>query len=244
MTTLFVSLFLLSIIALVIALIRPTLFRMSRKRAGTIFGIAIVVFFIGIAITAPPSPPSAVHTAVAAQTARQTPPMTSQTGSKAAPAPASTASAPVSTASAPTLEQKISGYAVQTYGNGIALDSIQKDTTGGLTVTLNVTDGVYPNVFEDNTAKLTARIFQDAFGYNPSAQDVSVIYDGAKVDQYGNTSNGQLMGYYVTKATYAKFNWSNFNYFNLCDVLRQAGNQDDPNSDYADACVIYASNLQ
>ena len=237
MTTLFVLLFLLSIAGLVLALIRPALFRMTRKRAGTIFGIAVVVFFIGIAITAPKVPPSAVHTAVAAQTTRQTSPTPSQTGSKAAPAP-------VATASAPTLEQKIAGYAVQTYGNGITLDSIQKDTTGGLTITLDATDGVYPNVFEDNTAKLTARIFQDAFGYNPSASDVSVIYDGAKVDQYGNTSNGQLMGYYITKATYVKFNWSNFNYFNLCDVLRQAGNEDDPNSDYADACVIYASNLQ
>jgi hypothetical protein len=209
---------------------------MSRKRAGTIFGVAIVVFFIGIAVTAPPTSPDTSHTAVA-----KTEP---QTAPKAAPTTVNNSSVPSTASASPTLEQKIAGYATQTYGNGIALGSIQKDTTGGLTITMNVTDGVYPNVFEDNTAKLTARIFQDAFGYNPSASDVSVIYDGAKVDEYGNTSNGQLMGYYITKATYGKLNWSNFNYFNLCDVLQQAGNDEPESADYADACIIYASNLQ
>ena len=60
---LFISLFLVSLISLIVGLAKPTVFSklikgVNRKKIGSIFGISLAVCFIGMIATAPPSEPA------------------------------------------------------------------------------------------------------------------------------------------------------------------------------------------
>lgn len=241
MSNLFLVLLLVSLVALIVGLIKPSLLKQpSRARAGLIFGGAFVLFFVLFGITSPKSstPVSAVS-ATNEQPASSTPVVASTQPTPTAPATAAPA-APQ------TLAQKIATYAPKIYGTGISYTGTTNDDTG-LSITLNVSNIVGPATFRNKTGLLASKIFQDAFAANPSAPEINVLFAGEKVDQYGNTSTGTLMGYYMTPATFAKFNWSNFDGMTLCDVLRQASNTENaetPNAAYTDGCIIFATNLQ
>ena len=136
MQTLFVILFLLSGVGLVVGLIKPSLFKQSRKMISLMFGGAAVVFFIALAVVSPsqpqpqPQPQTPVSTVAASEstssvtaeattptvqptqapvtTAKKTTPVQTQTSSAAnTPAPTPTP-APVVPAQ-PTVQLSISG---------------------------------------------------------------------------------------------------------------------------------------
>lgn len=232
MSNIFLTLFLLSFVGLAIGLIRPTTFKTTRKRASIIFGVSIVVFFILFGMTAPSKPSGAVSAAATTGTASQTPSTPSQTSS----APA--------VAAPQTLDQRIATYAPQVYGNGITFTKTEKQSDGSVLITLNITNIVGKSTFRTKTGALSARIFQDAYVEYPKAPEVSVIYTGDKVDTYGKTTNGTLMSYFLTKPTFAKFDWGNFQTFTLCDTLRSAGESEDAAADFTDGCAIFTSDLR
>ena len=73
MSNLFALLFVASLIALAVSLIKPSWLRLpSRKMAGTVFGIAFVVTLAGYSITAPPKAPAPVQVAAQASAAAAT----------------------------------------------------------------------------------------------------------------------------------------------------------------------------
>ena len=64
MSNLFALLFVASLIALAVSLIKPSWLRLpSRKMAGTVFGIATVVTLAGYSITVPPKAPAPIQVA-------------------------------------------------------------------------------------------------------------------------------------------------------------------------------------
>ncbi len=105
----FVFLFLLSAGSLIVSLIKPSWLGMpSRKRASAIFGTATVIFFILVAVTAPPVP------------SQPTPPVSAATAIATTTAPTPVAPAPVATSTAivdptkqvvATLSSATDGYA-------------------------------------------------------------------------------------------------------------------------------------
>lgn len=69
MSNLFLFLVLLSIVGLVVGLVKPTLFKQSRKKVSLGFGGAIVVFFVLFGLTSPSSATPTSTQSVAQQTA-------------------------------------------------------------------------------------------------------------------------------------------------------------------------------
>ncbi len=133
MQTLFVILFLLSGLGLVVGLIKPSLFKQTRKMISLMFGGAAVVFFIALAVVSPSQPQTPAATVAASEstssvtaeattptvqptqapvtTAKKTTPVQTQTSSTAnTPAPTPTPAPVVPTpAPQPTVRLNISG---------------------------------------------------------------------------------------------------------------------------------------
>jgi hypothetical protein len=202
---------------LIVGLIKPSIVKQpSRKRVGLIFGGGMVAVLVIGSIISPSK------------------------SNESAPAPVAVANTPSAPATPQTLEQRIAGYAPKDYGSGITFKSIEEDS-GSKLVTLNVTNIVGPSTFKSHTATLAAHIFQDTFKEYPKATGVSVIISGNKTDKYGNTANGTLMSYFISKDVFAKINWSNFSTLGLCDFLRNEGSGD---ADMNNGCAIFASDLR
>ena len=67
MQTLFVILFLLSGLGLVVGLIKPSLFKQTRKMISLMFGGAAVVFFIALSVVSPSQPQTPAATVAASE---------------------------------------------------------------------------------------------------------------------------------------------------------------------------------
>ena len=216
---LFLLLFFAVLIILIVGLRKPERIKQpTRKRVWIVYGGAMIVVLLLIGITSPSSGQVAT-----------TPTQTTSAAQPAAPQ---------------TLDQRIAVYAPQVYGNGIAFNKIEKQDDGSVLITLDVSDIIGKSTFRTKTGTLSARIFQDTFAEYPKAPEVSVIYAGEKVDMYGKKSNGTLMSYFITKPTFAKFDWSNFQTFTLCDILQKTGLTEDGAADFTDGCAIFATDLR
>ena len=226
MSTLFILLFLASIIVLIVGLVKPSKIKLeSRKKVWQWCGSAAIVCMVLGAITAPKTP--------------QTTPQGASTATQAAAAPQ-------------TSEDRIKALAAAVFTTkvsyvGTDVDSDPTDLPDGapvgstlITVKLNVSSYYSKSSVMNDTGKLSGQIFQEVFASNPKAYNATVSYYSDLTDKYGNTTNGVMLSHSMDKDTYGKINWQNFDSTTLCDFLRSE-NQHLTNGNL---CEIDASNLQ
>ncbi len=183
MRDIFLALFLLSILALIIGLGKPSLLKLkSRKKAGLVFGGSMIAFFIlfGVASPAPATTPiaSAPETLIASTTTTDT--VVAIAPAKITPPPTSV---PVA---APVIKSQtvVQSTSTPTYG-------VQTKTSGCV-------DGVLPDPACSPGAVLTTDIpTVCTVGYTKTVRDVSVATKEEVFAEYGISYSTEHSNYEV-----------------------------------------------
>lgn len=252
MTFAFFILVLASIVGLCVGLIKPSRVKMkSRKQVSWIFGGGILIFFLLIGITAP-SNESPTTSAV------------SNAPVNNVVAKVQSTSTPISTSQAPlTDKQKVENIVSALLQQSMAseftgiksIDVEDGDSTmpkGSKSLTIQIETGTF---WDDTrtiteTGQLSSQIFQQVFAIDPNFHDILVQYYGSLTDQYGNVSDGMMLGYGMDRSLYGKINWAGFsdtqNDIHLCAFIREQFNTmsqaDQGNS--VDSCVVILNSLR
>lgn len=221
MSTIFLILFLVSVLLLIVGLIKPTkVKRTSRKKVFLLYGTLSLVFLIVGAVSSVKPEPQAIT---------QSTPVQQQTLEDRIKA---------------LVENTFSTKVLYV---GIQIDEDKTDLPNGapvgsklVTINLNVTSLYNKDSLMSDTGKLSGQIFQEVFASNPNAYNVTVAYASDLTDKYGQTKNGPLLTHSIDKATYQKINWQNFDSTTMCDFLRSE-NKDLSNGDI---CAIDVKSLQ
>jgi hypothetical protein len=225
MDNLFLLIFFASIIALVVGLVKPTAFsrfikgEITRKKIGTIFGIATIASFVLFAVTTD----SSKNNEVAQQPVTTNTEVTQKETQKSpSPAPAKT--------DQQILEENLASITGSVGGSDMSYRGLQVEKTDPdrpkdtkmITVSVNVKSFYNKNSLLRNTGKLSSSLFKAVFDVpSMKAYDVLVWYYGETTDKYGNKKDDVILTYAIDKVTYGKINWQNFDQSNLCDFLKQ-----------------------
>lgn len=220
----FIFLFLISLVALIVGLVRPNLFSKilgssSRKRVGLILGSATLVLLIIAVATTPTTPrPEQAAEQVEIEPVAE------------APQTETPISATTSTPQAPSTEERIKAIAFDDVTTDISYRSFEdqkgeSDRPAGsrtILVSLNLGGFSSASSMYRGTGEITSKVFREAFT-NPNVYDVIVWYYGDATDQYGNKKNKVVLSQAIDKVTFLKIAWDNFDTSKLCEFLRSEG---------------------
>lgn len=204
MTDLFGFLILASLIALVVGLIKPTVFSRfiknpTRKKVGLILGVLFIVFFIGFGMTTD------------TKTATNTP-------SEPTPQAQSVKNEPTSAPQAPVLSEQDQVKALVTDQlkgtNNMKRDNLKKvevsegeDGGWNVTVEFNANDNLSTNLRKKGIEKKMSEIYTALYQSGKDIKTASITAYFPLADKYGNESDGLVYKSTLDKAVADKVNW-------------------------------------
>ena len=119
------------------------------------------------------------------------------------------------------------GGGIQASYQDLRIESADPDRPAGTTmITVFVGTGqvLDKSTLLDTANQLSAQLFQNVFSSGINAYDVFIDYQGQTTDEYGNTNNNTtILVDGMDKNTYAKINWSGFDWTTLCNFLKSQG---------------------
>lgn len=234
MSELFSLLSFLCFIALIVGLIKPSIFNKlfkggaSRKKVGLVFGIVLAILFFCVGITSPES-----NSQQASQEAKQQ-------------------NAPVSAEPAPSksLEQKLSDAIISAIGSKTNMGKqtlvkaeIEKYTAAELAaygykssdsisrafIQINSSENLTTNLQKGTMNNEALKIVRAVFPLDSNIGDVIIWSQLPVKDQYGNIKDDTAIIYAMGRPLYGKINWDNFSHNDLPSLLKSESSIDDRN---------------
>lgn len=252
----FILLFLVSLLAMIIGVIKPSVFNrifkdsISRKKLFFIFGGATLIFFIVAIATTPKDLSKQSDTVkqgnnvVADQS--QNKPIEPQAETK------SEAVVETKEEVVPeTIEQKITKVINESLGDKTNTDKPRvvevllrqyntaelkeynyklSDKVFNIFIKINASDNLTTNLLKGAMHDEAAKVFQAVFSLQSDIADITLWSQLPVKDQYGNEKDDVAIVYGMARPLYDKMNWNNFNHRNLPDLLKSEGRTDDRNS--------------
>lgn len=115
-------------------------------------------------------------------------------------------------------------------GTTASLQMVSEHNDDGrfLLIQYNLDDVFSKSYLAHDTAEITGNVLSAVFA-DPSMTFSNIIFNGDFTDRFGNSKKEIVFNYSITRKTYEKINWNNFDPGTLCDLLqleRQLGNED------------------
>ena len=202
MSSIFIVLFLLSLACFVAGLVRPSIFKLkSRKQSCSIFGIASVVFFVLIALTASTKPQSSQPAAA------------DSTSSVATTAHQALDAAPTSSVEdqlKTLVANVLNGTTNMSHENRLKGVDVVKQIDGGwgVFVEFNADDNLSANFTKKGIEKQMSDVYTALYTSNKDVRTASAAAYLSLTDKYGNTSDQMVYKSILDKAVAGKVNWS------------------------------------
>ena len=205
MTDLFGFLILGSLIALVVGLVKPTVFSRwiknpTRKKVGLILGGLVFVFFIGFGMT------TDTKTATSTANNEGTPTETAKNASTTAPqAPAISEQDQVKA----LVTEQLKGQNNMKRDNLKKLEVIEQEGGGwNVTIDFNASDNLSTNLRKVGIEKQMSELYIALYKSGKDVRTTTVTAYFPLVDQYGNENDRAIYQSTLTKEEASKVNWN------------------------------------
>ncbi|MDP2709396.1 MAG: hypothetical protein Q8O93_05155 [bacterium] len=250
MNSLFLVLLLLSFVGIIIGLIKPSVVKMkSRKQSLLVFGGSTVLFFILFGVTTGPTTPVPAPSPVAQKQELTESPKTHDTAQavqqseekpKQQPAPKlKTLEEKITDAINSSLgsktntdKQRVVGIEITKYDASMisAYKYKSGDTVVYPLIKINADENITTNLQKSTLHDEAVKIAKAVFPIDQTIGDIIIYSQLPLKDQYGNTEDGTVIIYSMSRALFDKVNWSNFSYRDLPTLLKTEHSIDDRNN--------------
>lgn len=147
-----------------------------------------------------------------------------------------------------TPEEKIKGAVSKVKLVKLSFDSIDREVNESngiqaVTVNIKVENSYSKEQFFKRSGELSGEIFKSIFPESEKIAVVTIKYRGDMVDEFGTvTPNGNFVVETLSRPTYDRIVWENFDTTKICDFLRKNNTND--KGDIINSCFVYVDNLK